>query len=96
MIGWCGCLDWFRVATPFFCASCHAEKVAENFGFTTIVRYANIVSKKERRSLQPPDIPQGRKKMNVNKVANSLKSVPEVISVDVLNEHIFNGYTSKI
>lgn len=34
--------------------------------------------------------------MNVNKVANSLKSVPEVISVDVLNEHIFNGYTSKI
>nr|DAN28914.1 MAG TPA: Diheme cytochrome c [Caudoviricetes sp.] len=34
-----------------FCASCHIEKVAENFGFTTIVCYTNIVSKKERRKL---------------------------------------------
>lgn len=56
IIGWCGCLGLFPGGhTIFFCASCHTEKVAENFGFTTIVCYTNIVSKKEKRSLQPPD-----------------------------------------
>nr|DAQ85931.1 MAG TPA: cytochrome oxidase subunit II [Caudoviricetes sp.] len=30
----------------YFCASCHTEKVSENFDFTTHVCYTNIVSKK--------------------------------------------------
>lgn len=34
--------------------------------------------------------------MNVDKIAASLKSVPEVISVGILSEYIVNGYTSKI
>lgn len=34
--------------------------------------------------------------MDVDSIAGILKSVPEVISVDVLSEHIVNGYTSKI
>lgn len=34
--------------------------------------------------------------MNIDAIAKAIKDVPEVISVDVLNEYIVNGYTSKI
>lgn len=34
--------------------------------------------------------------MNIDAIAKDIKDVPEVISVDVLNEYIVNGYTSKI
>lgn len=51
VIGWCGCLGLFPGGHTIFCAPCNTEKVTENFGFTTHVCYANIVSKKERRKL---------------------------------------------